>query len=156
MKTALFASLVASAAAFTPSGSVDKSTAISATMDGMPGSIDFKRGEYKFDPLGLSETYAPLVPYFRESELRHGRTAMLAVVGWITTDFVRIPGDMYSFEHIPASKDAHDILIADGPMVQLLMWIGLWELIVQGPAISATMNGEREPGGKCNLGLRLC
>jgi hypothetical protein len=78
---------------------------------------------------------------------RHGRTAMLAVCGFIATDFVRIPGDMYSFEAIPKTVDAHTKLIVDGPMVQLLMWVGLWDLIVTGPAISATMKGEREPGG---------
>ena len=71
---------------------------------------------------------------------------MLAVVGFITTDFVRLPGDMYSFESIPKTIDAHDKLIADGPMVQLLMWVGLWDLIVTAPAIVATMNGERAPG----------
>ena len=79
---------------------------------------------------------------------RHGRTAMLAVVGFIATDFVRLPGDMYSFSSIPKTVDAHNKLIEDGPMVQLLMWIGLWELIVTAPAIVATMNGERTPGGE--------
>ena len=73
---------------------------------------------------------------------------MLAVVGFIATDFVRLPGDMYSFSSIPKTVDAHNKLIEDGPMVQLLMWIGLWELIVTAPAIVATMNGERTPGGE--------
>ena len=74
---------------------------------------------------------------------------MLAVVGFIATDFVRLPGDMYSFSSIPKTVDAHNKLIEDGPMVQLLMWIGLWELVVTAPAIVATMKGERDPGGKC-------
>ena len=73
---------------------------------------------------------------------------MLAVVGFIATDFVRIPGDMYSFSSIPKTVDAHNKLIEDGPMVQLLMWIGLWELVVTAPAIVATMSGDRAPGGK--------
>ena len=94
----------------------------------------------------LSETYEPLLPWFRESEIRHGRTAMLAVLGFIATDFVRIPGEMYSFESIPKTVDAHDILVEKGPMVQLLMWVGLFDLIITAPACAATMKGEREPG----------
>lgn len=72
---------------------------------------------------------------------------MLAVVGFITTDFIRIPGEMYSFEAIPKTVDAHDILVEKGPMVQLLMWIGLFDLLITAPACAATMKGEREPGG---------
>lgn len=113
----------------------------------MRGSFDFRGKEWKFDPLNLSETYEPLLPWFRECELRHGRTAMLAVMGFVATDFVRIPGDMYSFEAIPKTVDAHDILIEQGPMVQLLLWVGLWDLIVTGPAAAAAMKGEREAGG---------
>jgi hypothetical protein len=146
MKIALAASLLASAAAFAPSQMSTSSTALSAAIDSMPGSIDFRGKEFKFDPLKLSETYEPLLPFFRESEIRHGRTAMLAVVGFIVQDFVRIPGEMYSFSAIPKTVDAHDALMAKGPMGQLILWIGLWDLIVTGPAISATMKGEREPG----------
>jgi light-harvesting complex I chlorophyll a/b binding protein 1 len=96
--------------------------------------------------LKLSETYEPLVPWFREAELRHGRTAMLAVIGFIATDFVRIPGSMYSFDAIPKTVDAHNILIEEGPMVQLLFWIGLFDLLITAPACAATMAGERDAG----------
>ncbi len=109
------------------------------------GGTDFKGGKFQFDPLGLSETYSPLVPFFREAELRHGRTAMLAVVGFIVTDFVRIPGDAYSFESIPKTVDAHDVLLA-GPMHQLLLWISLFDAVIGIPAIQATMRGERKAG----------
>lgn len=94
----------------------------------------------------MSETYEPFLPWFREAEIKNGRTAMLAVVGFIATDFVRIPGDMYSFSSIPKTIDAHDALLDKGPMGQLLLWIGLWELIVTAPACVALMNGEREAG----------
>jgi hypothetical protein len=118
-------------------------------MDKMPGSINWARQEFKFDPLKLSETYEPFLPFFREAELRHGRTAMLAVVGFIVQDFVRLPGETYSFENVPTTAAAHDKLFEMGvasPMTQLLLWIGLWELIVAAPAIDATMKGERTPG----------
>eukprot|EP00586_Coscinodiscus_wailesii_P004687 CAMPEP_0172478816 /NCGR_PEP_ID=MMETSP1066-20121228/2991_1 /TAXON_ID=671091 /ORGANISM="Coscinodiscus wailesii, Strain CCMP2513" /LENGTH=170 /DNA_ID=CAMNT_0013238697 /DNA_START=186 /DNA_END=698 /DNA_ORIENTATION=+ len=114
--------------------------------DDYPGGVDFKGGEFKFDPLKLSENYPPLVPWFRESEIRHGRTAMLAVMGFIATDFVRIPGEMYSFEAIPKTIDAHDALLKSGPMYQLLLWIGLWDIIITAPACQALGQGEREAG----------
>jgi hypothetical protein len=76
---------------------------------------------------------------------------MLAVVGWIVADFVRIPGDAYSFATVPSSAAAHDILLAQnsvgGPMGQLLIWISLFDLVITCPAMVATMAGEREPGG---------
>lgn len=146
----VLASLIASAAAFAPSANNNNKaagiTSMQAAMDSMPGSVDFRGKEFKFDPLKLSETYEPLLPFFRESELRHGRTAMLAVVGFIVQDFVRIPGEMYSFSAVPKAVDAHDYLMDKGPMGQLILWIGLWDLIVTGPATSAAMKGERTPG----------
>jgi hypothetical protein len=148
MKATVLASLVASAAAFVPAPSSRPTSTSLSALTKEAGSIDFRGQEFKFDPLKLSETYAPFLPFFKESEIRHGRTAMLAVVGFIVEDFVRLPGDLYSFESIPKTVDAHDYLMDKGPMGQLLLWIGLWDLIVTGPAISASMKGEREPGGE--------
>lgn len=71
---------------------------------------------------------------------------MLAVVGFIATDFVRIPGDMYSFSSIPKTVDAHDALLKTGPMYQLLLFIGLFDFIITAPAIVAAQNGERDAG----------
>merc|ERR1712217_569298 len=69
-----------------------------------------------------------LVPYFREAELKHGRIAMLAWLGLVVPDFVRIPGDRYSFEAIPVTIDAHDALNgAVGVNFQVLFWIGIVE-----------------------------
>ena len=48
-------------------------------------------GRSEFDPLGFSKK-TELVPYFREAELKHGRLAMLAWVGLVVPDFVRLPG----------------------------------------------------------------
>ena len=118
---------------------------INQTKNDSIGGKDFKGGVFQFDPLGLATTYEPLVPFFREAEIRHGRTAMLAVVGFIATDFVRIPGAEYSFESIPKTVDAHNILL-EGPMHQLLLWIGLFDAVITIPAVQATMKGERAPG----------
>jgi hypothetical protein len=39
-----------------------------------------------FDPLGFSKTDAATLAKYRESELKHGRTAMLAVLGWLAQE----------------------------------------------------------------------
>ena len=42
--------------------------------------------------------------------------------------------------------EAHNALLKNGPMYQLLFWIGMFELIITIPAFVATQNGERAPG----------
>ena len=59
-----------------------------------------------FDPLGLSKDIdKQTFEQRREAELKHGRVAMLAVVGLIIQDYARLPGsidiDGTSFESIP-------------------------------------------------------
>mmetsp|Transcript_3823 Transcript_3823/g.4681 ORF Transcript_3823/g.4681 Transcript_3823/m.4681 type:complete len:199 (-) Transcript_3823:185-781(-) len=144
---AILAALAGSAAAFSPATTGKASTALQGSVfDDYVGAVDFRGKELKWDPLNLSETYEPFQGWFRECELRHGRTAMLAVMGFIATDYVRIPGDYFSFETIPKTVDAHDALIASGPMWNLLLWIGLFDLVITAPAVQAMGNGEREAG----------
>lgn len=72
MKTAILASLIASAAAFAPAQQSSRSTtAVSAGMDDMAGSVNFMGKPMVFDPLGLATTYEPFLPFFREAELRY-------------------------------------------------------------------------------------
>jgi len=148
MKTvaALCAALVGSASAFAPISQTAKTVSLNSVFDDYVGNVDLRGKEFNFDPLKLSEAYPPFVPWFREAELKHGRTAMLAVMGFIATDFIRLPGDMYSFESIPKTIDAHDALLKSGPMYQLVLWIGLWDLLITAPAVQAMGNGDREPG----------
>jgi hypothetical protein len=146
MKSAIATlALAASVSAFAPAPVTKSSTALNDVWDSYIGGTDFKGGNFKFDPLGLSETYSPLVPFFREAEIRHGRTARRAGGGFIATDCVRIPGDAYSFEAIPKTVDAHNILL-EGPMHQLLLFIGLFDAVITIPAVQATMKGERDAG----------
>uniref|UniRef100_A0A7S2LMW8 Plastid light harvesting protein n=1 Tax=Leptocylindrus danicus TaxID=163516 RepID=A0A7S2LMW8_9STRA len=147
MKSAIALLLSASAcSAFVPASVSRSSTKINSVFDDYEGAVDFRGKEMKFDPLKFSESYSPFVGWFRECEIRHGRTAMLAVMGFIATDFFRLPGEMYSFEAIPKTIDAHDALLKSGPMYQLVLWIGLWDLIITAPAVQAIGEGEREPG----------
>ena len=80
---------------------------------------------------------------------------MLAVLGFIATDYFCLPGDMYSFEAIPKTIDAHDALLKTGPMYQLALWIGLFDIVVTAPAVQAMGKVEREPSGKLRCDFSL-
>eukprot|EP00523_Entomoneis_sp_CCMP467_P010886 CAMPEP_0168731570 /NCGR_PEP_ID=MMETSP0724-20121128/7329_1 /TAXON_ID=265536 /ORGANISM="Amphiprora sp., Strain CCMP467" /LENGTH=199 /DNA_ID=CAMNT_0008778573 /DNA_START=29 /DNA_END=628 /DNA_ORIENTATION=+ len=98
MKSAIFASLLASAAAFAPSQQGSKaSTALNADFSKELGAqmpLGF------FDPMGMTaDIDQDEFDRLRWVELKHGRVAMLAVVGYLTTYAgVRFPGA----EEIPA------------------------------------------------------
>jgi hypothetical protein len=122
-----------------------------------------------FDPLGLStvrlssvmETWASAMrddwisprscpqgapewlPWFREAELKHGRAAMLATVGFVVPEFVRVPGEAYSFEALPRVIDAHDAL--PDSMIQIFGWISFIEA-VSFPALANMNEFDRKPG----------
>eukprot|EP00536_Pseudo-nitzschia_multiseries_P008898 jgi/Psemu1/306127/fgenesh1_kg.236_\ len=92
MKSAIFASLVASAAAFAPANKAATSTAIKAFEDalGSQPPLGF------FDPLGLVEDGdQEKFDRLRYVEIKHGRICMLAFLGQITTRYgVHLPGDI--------------------------------------------------------------
>lgn len=71
-----------------------------------------------FDPLKFSEKSPEWVPFFREAELKHGRIAMLATLGYIVADFIKLPGDV----HQVSSLQAHNTAVTSGAMVQILFW----------------------------------
>jgi len=86
--------------------------------------------------------------WMRESELKHGRIAMLAFLGYIVADLgVRFPaaGDIYA--NIPSSYAAHDILVNQGSMGFMLLAVGLVEF-TSGAVLVQVSKGEsdREAG----------
>jgi hypothetical protein len=91
MKTAIFASLVASAAAFAPAKQAASSTSLRADLSGEMGAqppLGF------FDPLNLTcDGDKKVFDELRYVELKHGRVAMLGVVGFLVTKAgARFPG----------------------------------------------------------------
>ena len=52
-------------------------------------------GDAGFDPLRLAEVQVDL-NYARGAEIKHGRIAMLAVVGFVVQEYVQLPGADYS------------------------------------------------------------
>jgi hypothetical protein len=95
MKLPLFAALVGSAAAFAPTTPVAKTSALSVAYNPEFGGNDF-------DPMGLGKMYEikgafpncfPHTQYLEESEIKHGRMAMLAWTGvWATESGLHFPG----------------------------------------------------------------
>jgi len=101
-RTVVLASLAASAAAFAPASvNVERSVALNAKMSESlpflpcPEKLDGSMaGDKGFDPMGLSEIQEDLT-YARWAELKHGRIAMLAIVGLITQEYIHLPGALY-------------------------------------------------------------
>ena len=57
-------------------------------------SLPSLKGDFGFDPLGFTENFQNL-RYLQQAELKHARVAMLAIVGFITTQYVHLPGAAY-------------------------------------------------------------
>jgi len=96
-----------------------------------------------WDPAGFAERAPEWVPWFREAELKHGRAAMLATVGFVVPEFMRIPGDQFTFENVPYVINAHDQL--PDSMSQIFLWISLLEACTI-PALANMNNWDRMPG----------
>ncbi len=107
MKVAVVLALLGSAAAFAPAANSKASTtALNADLKDMVGATMPIKG---FDPLGLASlgsdsTYA----WFRASELKHARCAMLATTGYLVQAAgVHFPGMLshdVSFESLSTMK----------------------------------------------------
>lgn len=85
MKLLSLVSLVGSAAAFAPASQTKSvETSLAAWKDdnvvGITAPVGF------FDPLGFANNKSDeIMSYYRESELKHGRVAMAACLGWYIT-----------------------------------------------------------------------
>ena len=92
-------------------------------------------GDVGFDPLGFSnhelgpfDTAAEHMAWIREAEIKHGRVCMLAALGWIGVDLgVKAPGLPAGLKGLSAFQ-AHDAAVAQGPLIVLLMFCGVFEI----------------------------
>ena len=96
-----------------------------------------------FDPLGIS-TLIP-IKYLQESEIKHGRAAMLATLGSVIQDVAVDPGyaKIVGGAKLTAAHDAFIQAANAGnknawALQQIFFWIGLFEFITF-PAISETL-----------------
>lgn len=99
---------------------------------GLSGSKFHGLGDYEWDPAGFSTRYPEHLAWYREAELKHGRVAMLAFVGLVVPDFVRLPLPIFEDQSLDMLT-AHNALIGpglgEGPMWWLLCFCGAIESI---------------------------
>jgi hypothetical protein len=148
MKIFALLALLGSAAAFAPSTQKASSTQLGASLDGLPGNtLPIK----SFDPLSLAtwgsdETFA----WFKASELKHCRVAMLATTGYIVQGSgIHFPGMLskdVSFESLSAMNpfDAWSAVPFAGK-AQILFTIFLCELYTEGLQGTHYMKGGDTP-----------
>ena len=86
-----------------------------------PKNLDGMVGDIGFDPFALAEVFP--IEFMRESELKHGRVAMLAVVGWLVSELVHLPGPAYMSDNPVDAMAA----VGAGPMLQIFFFIGFLE-----------------------------
>jgi Chlorophyll A-B binding protein len=132
MKLAIFASLLAGAAAFAPVSQKASTTALSMSFEnelGAQAPLGF------FDPLGLvADGDQEKFDRLRYVEIKHGRISMLAVVGYLVAEAgIRLPGDIdysgTSFASIPNGFAALTTISGAG-IAQIIAFIGFLELAV--------------------------
>uniref|UniRef100_A0A7S1DAW8 Plastid light harvesting protein n=1 Tax=Cyclophora tenuis TaxID=216820 RepID=A0A7S1DAW8_CYCTE len=152
MKAVIFASLIASAVAFAPASNVQRSsTALcyekSPALPFLPYPENLKGyvgDDAGFDPFRFSD-FVP-VDFLREAELKHGRIAMLAYVGFVAVDLgFKIYPTPEAYEGL-TSVTAHDALVEQGAMGQIFLWTGLAEVISTIAVVQMLQGSGREPG----------
>lgn len=86
MKTAILASIVASAAAFAPAQQGSRSSALAEKNQAFAGEIGVVPPLGLYDPFNLLDNAdQDRFDHLRAVELKHGRVSMLAVVGYLVT-----------------------------------------------------------------------
>mmetsp|Transcript_66078 Transcript_66078/g.190681 ORF Transcript_66078/g.190681 Transcript_66078/m.190681 type:complete len:216 (+) Transcript_66078:103-750(+) len=126
------ASAVIPAAAFAPAKSSSTKTSLDISKDEILKSPDTTEFGSIWDPLGLANIGSEeTLAWYRHSEIKHGRVAMAAFVGWWAVGAgLRLPGDLsfgQSFASIPSKGlEAWDAVPGWGK-AQLLLFAGLIE-----------------------------
>ena len=131
MKTAVLASLIASAAAFAPAKTAQTSTALNAFESelGAQAPLGF------FDPLGLvADGDQEKFDRLRYVEIKHGRICMLGVVGYLVNAAgIYLPGDIdlsgTKFSDLGYGWDASFAVPVAGAL-QVLAFVGFLEIAV--------------------------
>lgn len=109
-----------------------------------PANLEGYVGDFGFDPFRFSD-FVPM-DFLREAELKHCRICMAAALGFAAVDSgLRIYPLPEGYEGLTAIT-AHDALVKQGAMQQMLLWFSLAE-IVDTIAVIQMLNGSgREPG----------
>eukprot|EP00545_Synedropsis_sp_CCMP1620_P009965 CAMPEP_0119014666 /NCGR_PEP_ID=MMETSP1176-20130426/10136_1 /TAXON_ID=265551 /ORGANISM="Synedropsis recta cf, Strain CCMP1620" /LENGTH=197 /DNA_ID=CAMNT_0006967881 /DNA_START=38 /DNA_END=631 /DNA_ORIENTATION=- len=131
MKTAVIATLLATATAFAPAKTASKASALKSFEDELGAQVPLGF----FDPLGLvADGNQENFDRLRFVEIKHGRVSMLAVVGYLITEAgIRLPGaismDGTQFSDIPGGFAAVGACPGAG-LFQMFAFIGFLETFV--------------------------
>jgi len=119
--------LLAGASAFTPANVPAASTlALNAEMSKAvpfikaPSGTAGWAGDVGLDPLSFSEYFD--MKWLVESEIKHGRAAMLATVGFVMQQYWTLPGMISVVDSNMAPTAA-----GASPMLQIVCWLGVLE-----------------------------
>eukprot|EP00429_Kryptoperidinium_foliaceum_P013488 CAMPEP_0176042562 /NCGR_PEP_ID=MMETSP0120_2-20121206/21119_1 /TAXON_ID=160619 /ORGANISM="Kryptoperidinium foliaceum, Strain CCMP 1326" /LENGTH=239 /DNA_ID=CAMNT_0017375971 /DNA_START=53 /DNA_END=772 /DNA_ORIENTATION=+ len=139
MKAVLFAAIAGSAAAFVPQSAPKASTAANAAIDDLKAIAEKSNPVLKYyDPLELANTsiwgsdQAGTIGFLRHAEIKHGRIAMAAFVGYIVqSNGIHWPWPMtidgtpfpYDAGSPPEQWDA----LPDAAKWQIILFIGFLE-----------------------------
>mmetsp|Transcript_26253 Transcript_26253/g.39744 ORF Transcript_26253/g.39744 Transcript_26253/m.39744 type:complete len:248 (-) Transcript_26253:225-968(-) len=138
MKAALLSLLAGSAAAFAPSQSKASSTQVNGAKDDLVTLAPKLNPLVKFyDPIGLADqnfwgtTNDETIGFLREAEVKHGRIAMFAFVGYIVhANGITWPWPMQldgtPFPKVSSAPEAWDA-ISDEAKLQIFLFIGFLE-----------------------------
>jgi hypothetical protein len=77
-------------------------------------------GDVGFDPFGFSDQFD--MKWLREAEIKHGRSSMLATLGFVMQQWWTLPG----YEHVNDSNLAPDV-VGFSAMAQIVVWMGVLE-----------------------------
>ena len=103
-----------------------------------PKNLNGLVGDKGFDPIGFSDYID--VRFLREAELKHARIAMLAFLGFVGTEFVKLP------DHNYGPVQAHDIAVSSGAMAQILTFVAALEFISVVAVKQMLAGSGRAPG----------
>ena len=147
MKLAVIASLFASAAAFAPAKQASSSSAVKAFEGDFGATLPLGF----WDPLGLvADGDQAKFDRLRLTEVKHGRIAMLAVVGYLIQESgARLPGDIdlsgLKFADIPNGYAALDAIPYAGKL-QIFLFIGGLEVLVMRDFVGGEFPGDLRNG----------
>lgn len=77
-------------------------------------------GDIGFDPMGFSDGFD--MKWLREAEIKHGRSAMLATLGFVVQQYVTLPG----YTHVDDSN-LGPTAVGSSAMLQIVLWMGVLE-----------------------------
>jgi hypothetical protein len=128
MKLAIAALVAGSAAAFAPSAS--KAGVSGALSMGYENELGVIAPTGFFDPYGLSSSIdQETFDFYRAAELKHGRVAQLAVVGYVAAEIWRWPGEIaygLPFADVPNGLAAFGTIPLAG-WIQMIFAVGAVE-----------------------------